>query len=1135
MSQQDKRDVVVTINNGEALRSIQQLEGASRRLRREWRKATTEADRKKLASDLKRVNTELRTLRAETRPATNGLGKLTSSFNKLAGVAAGFVGFQVITETFNNLIQRGAKLSDALSDVQKTTGLTDQEVRQLDKDLRGIDTRSSRKELLALAKEGGRLGITGVANLRRFVEEADKINVALGEDLGDDAVLQIGKIADAFDTSMTKIASSINTLGQNTKAQEGYLVDFVARMQGTGRTANLSASEIIGFGATLDSLGLKVEMSGTALNNFFIDFVKNTQDYAEAAGFADGELQKIIGEEGTNAGFLAFIERLREANPESDKFLQKLEDLGINGARGAQVFLAISENLKDVHDNQRMANDAFNEGTSILEEFNTRNNNFAADVNRVQKALRSAFMNSAIMEGVQGIFGTLSDYLRVPLSEKLEKENVQLNVLVGRITELNTDNETRRDLLQQLNAEYPDFLKNIDTETASNDQLLKRLKQVNEQMVNRLIIQRKQEEVEDQNEKIASAKIKQMETEARIRTRLQEIANEYNIELDQTASLTEKYNQVQKHLSDGFNSYGMLVDKNKQRNHELYELQIELRGATSAYNRAVEEGNDLISEREMLMKQLGLQLEKSIDGEGDDGSDDDDNDVTGVSKEELERKKQLYQQWLKELQTLQLQSITDVEQQKIAKSKAAYDEERARIEQEVEDEDLKHELLAQLYRNFQSEKDEIHAIATEERLKAEAKKVADANSSELFTLQLKYDVAEDGSMEQLQALENLLYKQMTLELESAELTKEQKLLIQQDYSNRMDAIWDDYRERQKEKDLEQLEWSEMTFGQRMEMINSYISTYGNMMLDMMNMVFDFANQNLEAEHENFIATQEAEKELLDQQLQDKVINKATYDQKMLKMEEERERKERALKRKQFANDKAARATQAIINVALGVTSALGVPPPAGYILAALTAAMGAAEVAVITSQPNPYYKGGYTDITDTEGNRHHAMNIGSFADGGYYSTASYGVVGERGTELVVPNHVLNNPDYRDSIAHIERAIYRKDLTTPFADGGYTKTKVTSTGKDSDSVMQPPNKSGKEVSNQQLTMALAALTGQMTKLNNALDANGGFFKGIWEWDAFTEGVYQQEEVEGRHYFDADTRGLVFNARDPGEKV
>ena len=124
----------------------------------------------------------------------------------------------------------------------------------------------SQKEL------AGKLGISGSENIKNFVKQADQIKVALGEDLGDDAILQIGKIAEAFKTEMINIGSAINSVGSNSMAQEQFLVDFTSRMQGTGVTANIAAADLIGYGATLDSLGLQAEMSATALNKFFIDF-----------------------------------------------------------------------------------------------------------------------------------------------------------------------------------------------------------------------------------------------------------------------------------------------------------------------------------------------------------------------------------------------------------------------------------------------------------------------------------------------------------------------------------------------------------------------------------------------------------------------------------------------------------------------------------------------------------------------------------------------------------------------------------------------------------------------------------------------------------------------------------------------
>ena len=106
------------------------------------------------------------------------------------------LGIQELFGQMGNLIRRNAELSDALSDVKKTTGLTDAEVQSLSKNLGKIDTRTPRRELLALARDAGKLGITGQKNIEQFVNAADKINVSLGEDLGDGAIKSLGKLND---------------------------------------------------------------------------------------------------------------------------------------------------------------------------------------------------------------------------------------------------------------------------------------------------------------------------------------------------------------------------------------------------------------------------------------------------------------------------------------------------------------------------------------------------------------------------------------------------------------------------------------------------------------------------------------------------------------------------------------------------------------------------------------------------------------------------------------------------------------------------------------------------------------------------------------------------------------------------
>lgn len=76
------------------------------------------------------------------------------------------------------------------------------------------------------------------------------------------------------------------------------------------------------------------------------------------------------------------------------------------------------------------------------------------------------------------------------------------------------------------------------------------------------------------------------------------------------------------------------------------------------------------------------------------------------------------------------------------------------------------------------------------------------------------------------------------------------------------------------------------------------------------------------------------------------------------IEEQYNQRRLQLKRQQARQEKNMAIFQALINVATGVTSALAQAPPYSFILAALVGALGAAQIATISSQPLPqFYKG----------------------------------------------------------------------------------------------------------------------------------------------------------------------------------
>ena len=100
-------------------------------------------------------------------------------------------------------------------------------------------------------RDNARLGITGKKDVLDFVQAADQINIALGEDLGEGAVKNIGKLANIFGDdkrmglkqAMLSTASAINELAQNSSASEGNILDFTTRLSAMAKTAGLTQNE----------------------------------------------------------------------------------------------------------------------------------------------------------------------------------------------------------------------------------------------------------------------------------------------------------------------------------------------------------------------------------------------------------------------------------------------------------------------------------------------------------------------------------------------------------------------------------------------------------------------------------------------------------------------------------------------------------------------------------------------------------------------------------------------------------------------------------------------------------------------------------------------------------------------------
>ena len=209
----------------------------------------------------KKLRTELERVRYEGAAQQPWINRMANWFNKIQGtVIVGISSITGLTLTVRRAIQAFADMDQEMENVRKYTGQTTEQVHEMNEEFKQMDTRTSREKLNQLAGDAGRLGIQGKEALMEFVDAADKINVALGDDLGENAVKNIGKLSMTFGTdktmglrgAMLATGSAVNELSQNSSAAANYLVDFTARVAGFGKQVGLTQTQIMGFGAVMD-------------------------------------------------------------------------------------------------------------------------------------------------------------------------------------------------------------------------------------------------------------------------------------------------------------------------------------------------------------------------------------------------------------------------------------------------------------------------------------------------------------------------------------------------------------------------------------------------------------------------------------------------------------------------------------------------------------------------------------------------------------------------------------------------------------------------------------------------------------------------------------------------------------------
>lgn len=401
----DVNDVIARSKKGKA--SIEELKKAYQQLQAELNKINTGDEefknKQKALKDLKKEIDDV------TGAAKKQGGAWQTALKNLTAYVGLFAVFNQVKTYFVDLFRLNMKFADQLTDIRKVALSTTDEIANLSRELAKIDTRTSLEELNRIAYAGAKLGIQtqgGTMALAGFVRAADQVNVALKEDLGEEALTSLAKITEVMglvnkygvEKAMLKTGSAIFRLAATSTASSDKIVDFSNRMLALGEQAALTTPDILALGSAVDSMALEPEVAATAFGKLVTELRSGTRPIEKSLGIATGSLKKMIE---SGRGMDAILTIFRRMGETKNVFAlgDLFKDLGSDGTRLIKTMVTMASKNGMLTKAVEESNKAFNDGTAVTVEYNMQQETAMAYMERANNLWEKQFVSSSAAAG----------------------------------------------------------------------------------------------------------------------------------------------------------------------------------------------------------------------------------------------------------------------------------------------------------------------------------------------------------------------------------------------------------------------------------------------------------------------------------------------------------------------------------------------------------------------------------------------------------------------------------------------------------------------------------------------------------------------------------------------------------------
>ena len=314
-------------------------------------------------------------------------------------------------------------IEEAQADLKKIVTFETKELeKQFNSEIKNISLVSplSQVELYEIAGSGAQAGIAR-EELIQYTKDAQRIKVAF--DLSTESAGEfLAKTRSQLGLNQKQVmeyADTINYLSDNTASKASELVDISQRVANLGGMAGVSKEAVLGFGATLVSVGQTSEQASTGLKNLYSDLMagnaatKAQRIAFERLGLDAVNISKRMTEDGEGT-ILKVLTRIKQLPKE----LQASTVKQIFGQEALTSITNMVENLDLLSNNLELAKNKSKQFGSVDKEFQNRINTLSSQF----KMLYNSFINMIVplAEALRPVLESLMNTLK-PIIDTISK------------------------------------------------------------------------------------------------------------------------------------------------------------------------------------------------------------------------------------------------------------------------------------------------------------------------------------------------------------------------------------------------------------------------------------------------------------------------------------------------------------------------------------------------------------------------------------------------------------------------------------------------------------------------------------------------------------------------------------------